>query len=105
MLRRLPAHEGRRLRRAGPVREPGPRGGRVIRPVLGVTMGDAAGVGPEIIARAADEPEVARTSRPVVIGSAAAMREALALVGARHTLHTVTDVAECRWEPDVLEVL
>ena len=28
------------------------------RPVLGITMGDAAGVGPEIIARAAGEPAV-----------------------------------------------
>ena len=34
-------------------------------PILGVTMGDPAGVGPEIIVRAGAEPEVQRTSRPV----------------------------------------
>ena len=38
-------------------------------PILGVTMGDPAGVGPEIIVRAGAEPEVQRTSRPVVIRS------------------------------------
>ena len=77
----------------------------MIRPILGITMGDAAGVGPEIIARAAEEPEVARTSRPVVIGDAAAMREAIGLIGSRLTLHAVTDIRDCRWDPGVLEVL
>ena len=52
-------------------------------PVLGVTMGDPAGVGPEIIARAGAEPSVRSASRPVVLGAAATMREALALVAHR----------------------
>lgn len=75
------------------------------RPVLGITMGDPAGVGPEIIARAAAEPGVPASSRPVVIGSAAIMREAVALVGARLTVHAVERVADCRWAPDTLECL
>ena len=74
-------------------------------PILGLTMGDPAGVGPEIIARACTEPAVTTTSRPVVIGSAAIMKEALALVGARLDLHTVGRVAECRWAPTTLECL
>ena len=74
-------------------------------PVLGVTMGDPAGVGPEIIARAAAEPAVRATARPVVIGAAAAMREALALVGSRLALHAVRRVADCRWADGTLEVL
>ena len=74
-------------------------------PILGVTMGDPAGVGPEIIVRAGAEPEVQRTSRPVVIGAAATLGEALALVGSPLRLHSVTQVAECRWQPGTLEVL
>jgi len=77
----------------------------VKQPVLGVTMGDPAGVGPEIIARAAAEPAVRATARPVVIGAAAAMREALALVGSRLALHAVRRVADCRWADGTLEVL
>ena len=68
-------------------------------PVLGVTMGDPAGVGPEIIVRAAAEPEVRGACRPVVIGSASTLGEALALVGSPLRLHGVTRVAECRWQP------
>ena len=75
------------------------------RPVLGVTMGDPAGVGPEIIARAGSHPDVRDRSRPVVIGSGEAMREALALVGSPLRLHAVARVADCRWDADTLEVL
>lgn len=74
-------------------------------PILGVTMGDPAGVGPEIIARACAEPDVRRACRPVVIGAAATMSEALALVGGGLSLHAVRDVGECRWAPAALEVL
>jgi 4-hydroxythreonine-4-phosphate dehydrogenase len=74
-------------------------------PVLGVTMGDPAGVGPEIIARAAAEPVVRARMRPVVIGAASAMREALALVGDPLAVHVVTRVADCRWADGTLEVL
>ncbi|MEX2146235.1 MAG: 4-hydroxythreonine-4-phosphate dehydrogenase PdxA [Candidatus Rokuibacteriota bacterium] len=74
-------------------------------PVLGITMGDPAGVGPEIIARAASVPEVRGTCRPVVIGGAEAMREALALVGSPLTLRPVRRIAECGWDARSLEVL
>ena len=75
------------------------------RPVLGVTMGDAAGVGPEIIARAAGEPAVRARCRPVVIGAAEPMREALALIGSSLALHAVPRIADCRWADGTLEVL
>jgi 4-hydroxythreonine-4-phosphate dehydrogenase len=68
-------------------------------------MGDPAGVGPEIIARAAAEPAVRATARPVVIGAVSAMKEALALVGSRLALHAVGRVADCRWADGTLEVL
>ncbi len=75
------------------------------RPVLGITMGDPAGVGPEIIARAAADAEVVRTSRPVVIGDASVMREALSLVSSPWTVHPVASVADCRWADGALECL
>ena len=73
--------------------------------MLGVTMGDPAGVGPEIIVKACAEEAVLRQSRPVVIGSASVMREALSLVGSPLALHPVTGIAECRWAGDTLECL
>jgi 4-hydroxythreonine-4-phosphate dehydrogenase len=74
-------------------------------PVLGVTMGDPAGVGPEIIARALVEGEVRRTSRPVVIGDAGVMRDAAALLVPPPRVRGVASVEECRWEGDQIECL
>jgi 4-hydroxythreonine-4-phosphate dehydrogenase len=74
-------------------------------PLLGVTMGDPAGVGPEIIVRALGEPAVRARSRAVVIGSGAAMQEALKLLASPLTLHLVSGVADCRWREGEIECL
>ena len=74
-------------------------------PILGVTMGDPAGVGPEIVARAAAMPAVARMGRLVVIGSAAAMREAVALTGVPLTVRAVEGVGDGRGAEATLECL
>jgi 4-hydroxythreonine-4-phosphate dehydrogenase len=73
--------------------------------VIGVTMGDPAGVGPEIIVKACAEAEVERQSRPVVIGAFEVMREALGLVGSPLALHPVTRVDDCEWRAGTLECL
>lgn len=39
------------------------------KPLLGLTMGDPAGIGPEVIAKALALPEVRRCCRPIVVGS------------------------------------
>ena len=38
------------------------------RPVIGITMGDAAGIGPEIIMKALSDPAFYRMCRPLVLG-------------------------------------
>ena len=51
------------------------------RPLVALTMGDVAGVGPEVIARAwADEP-LRGLARPFVVGDSGTLRRAVALLG------------------------
>lgn len=45
-----------------------------IRPVLAWTIGDVAGIGPEIVAKAWRDPEIHRNCRVIVIGSTDALR-------------------------------
>jgi 4-hydroxythreonine-4-phosphate dehydrogenase len=52
-------------------------------PIVGITMGDAAGVGPEIIAKALARPEVYELCRPLVVGDAGRLRKAARIVGGR----------------------
>ncbi len=50
---------------------------RPERPVLGLTMGDPAGIGPEVIAKALADRALARMCRPVVVGSLAVMERTI----------------------------
>ena len=101
------AHQGGRVRgRRPPRHDPGRNPVTTARvPVLGITMGDPAGVGPEIIAKALAHPEVTAACRPVVIGDRSVMAATLALLRSPLTLHAVKSVAECTFEPGRLECL
>jgi 4-phospho-D-threonate 3-dehydrogenase / 4-phospho-D-erythronate 3-dehydrogenase len=51
------------------------------KPLIAITMGDAAGVGPEIIIKGLSHPEVYEMCRPLVIGDAERLRTAGTIVG------------------------
>ena len=51
------------------------------KPRLAITMGDAAGVGPEVIVRAWSDPRVHDVANLVVLGHPEVLREAITLVG------------------------
>lgn len=48
----------------------------MFRPTVGITMGDPAGIGPEVIVKALESGRFNSLCRPVVIGSSAVMRRA-----------------------------
>ena len=58
--------------------------------VIAVTMGDPAGVGPEIIAKALARAEVRAVCRPLVLGDAAALERGLAITGVPLRLRLIT---------------
>src|SRR5262245_56388964 len=47
------------------------------KPLLGITMGDPAGIGPEVIAKALAGTAVRRWCRPLVIGSVPVMEQTI----------------------------
>ena len=47
-----------------------------MKPILAITMGDPAGIGPEITVRALNRKETYEKCRPVVTGDAAIMQQA-----------------------------
>ena len=75
------------------------------RPLIAITMGDPAGVGPEVTARALSTQLVYERCRPVVIGSAAAMRDALRLIGATASVRISHDVKEPVGDAGQIDVL
>src|SRR5579884_2746727 len=64
------------------------------RPLVALTMGDVAGVGPEVIARAWGESPLRTLARPLVVGSAAVLRRALECVGGRAEVRVIDQAGE-----------
>ena len=75
------------------------------RPVLAATMGDPAGIGPEITVRALLSPEVRAASRSFAIGDARVLERALAACGLTARLHHITKPAELADRGGVIDVL
>ncbi len=48
----------------------------MTKPLIAITMGDAAGVGPEVVMKSVAHAEVQAMCRPLVIGDAARLRAA-----------------------------
>jgi 4-hydroxythreonine-4-phosphate dehydrogenase len=59
------------------------------RPLVGITLGDPAGVGPEIILKALREGDIYEMSRPLVIGDRVALERAAQAIGATPKLNLV----------------
>ncbi|HRA65674.1 MAG TPA: 4-hydroxythreonine-4-phosphate dehydrogenase PdxA [Caldilinea sp.] len=72
-------------------------------PVLAITMGDGAGIGPEIVVKALSRPEVRALCRPVVIGDVMTLYQSLQFVreSERPRILPVTSVADIDWGADV----
>lgn len=69
-----------------------------MKPVIGITMGDAAGIGPEIIVKALRKETIYETCNPIVIGDAKILRRAAGMVQADEIrIRTVRGVEDARF--------
>ncbi|MDC5697946.1 4-hydroxythreonine-4-phosphate dehydrogenase PdxA [Intrasporangium calvum] len=76
-------------------------------PVLGVTLGDVAGIGPEITARTLlDHPALREACVPVVIGDADAVRRGVEVIGKDPSVvRIIDDPRAATNNPDLIEVV
>jgi 4-hydroxythreonine-4-phosphate dehydrogenase len=77
------------------------------RPVLAITIGDAAGIGPEIVVKALARRKVHELCRPLIVGDRAVVEQHLRFWphAARPAVMQVEDTAGLAWEPECLYVL
>jgi 4-hydroxythreonine-4-phosphate dehydrogenase len=74
-------------------------------PIIGISMGDPAGIGPEIIAASMARPQVREICRPLVVGDPAIMKRAVGFVHGNMSVRAITAVAEARFQTDAIDVL
>jgi 4-hydroxythreonine-4-phosphate dehydrogenase len=75
------------------------------RPVIAITMGDAAGVGPEVIVKALGHAELYGRCRPLVVGDAERLREAAALCGLDLAVQAVGGPEQAGFKPGVIDCI
>ncbi|RKR37823.1 4-hydroxythreonine-4-phosphate dehydrogenase PdxA [Paraburkholderia sp. BL17N1] len=75
------------------------------RPVIGITMGDAAGVGPEIVMKALAHASVYEQCRPLVIGDAARLRDAGQRAGVSLEVRSIASPADAGFECGVVDCI
>lgn len=76
-----------------------------LRPVIGITMGDPVGVGPEIVLKAFEGGFLQDICRPIVVGDAAWLAAVGRQAGSRLRLNVVSSPALGCFEPGSLDVL
>ena len=57
------------------------------KPLLAITMGDPGGIGPEICVKALDLEDIYAVCRPLVVGDAGIIRNAMEFCGLCHVLN------------------
>jgi 4-phospho-D-threonate 3-dehydrogenase / 4-phospho-D-erythronate 3-dehydrogenase len=77
----------------------------VQKPLIAITMGDAAGIGPEVVIKALMSESIYGICRPLVIGEKSVLQKAIALVKSQAILHPVEGVEEVSSQYGVIDLL
>lgn len=83
-----------------------------VKPIVGITMGDPAGCGPEITVKALKNPELYDKCRPVVIGDGGMIEDAIRILeqtgwlkAGEMKVRRIDQVEAARFEPGSVDVL
>jgi len=76
------------------------------KPVLGITMGDPAGIGPEIAAKALSHGSTYEMCRPVIIGDTGVMEQAIKIAGLENKMgiNPVSTIEEAKFRYGTMDV-
>ena len=75
------------------------------KPIIAITLGDPAGIGPEITLKALQDERVVEQIRPLVFGDCAVLRQAMELTGLQFNLQRVERVDLAVFEPNNINVV
>lgn len=65
-----------------------------MKPVIGITMGDAAGIGAEIIVKSLTHKNIYEECQPIVIGDAKILSRAVEITKSNVTIRSIQKIEE-----------
>lgn len=75
------------------------------KPIIAVPIGDPAGIGPEIVAKAFADEKTQKTARCLAIGDTAVMEQAIRITGVPLRIQKVQNPEDGRYEEGILNLL
>lgn len=75
------------------------------RPIIGITMGDPVGIGPEIIISALQQSSVYRLCKPLVIGDIQRLNTAKKVIESSLAFKTISMPKDCKFEHGCVDVM
>ncbi|OOM78878.1 4-hydroxythreonine-4-phosphate dehydrogenase PdxA [Clostridium sp. BL-8] len=76
-----------------------------MKPIIAITMGDAAGIGPEIIVKALEHNSVYDICRPLVIGDLKILERAAAVTKSKVNFNKVENTSECKFDVGTIDCI
>jgi 4-phospho-D-threonate 3-dehydrogenase / 4-phospho-D-erythronate 3-dehydrogenase len=76
-----------------------------MKPIIGITMGDAAGIGPEIIVKALQNTSIYEQCNPLVIGDAKILERATRITNSRLTINPISNVKEATYQYGTIDCI
>lgn len=75
------------------------------KPIIGITMGDAAGIGPEITAKSLNHKSLYDICKPVVLGDFRVMKDIIGISSLKLKLNKVSDLKDCKFEFGTIDII
>ena len=75
------------------------------RPLVGITLGDPASIGPEIVVKSLNNAEIYDLCRPLVIGDSRVVERALGTTGLKLQVRSAASPADGRYEHGTLDLI
>ncbi len=75
------------------------------KPLIAVTLGDPAGIGPEITLKALKDERVVQELQPVLFGDSAVLRQTMDITGLKFNLQPLKRIDQAVFEPNTLLVV
>lgn len=75
------------------------------KPLVGITMGDPTGIGPEIAAKAMAKRKTYDICRPLIVGDAKAMEQAVDIAKVKLKVNAITEVSQAKFQDGTMDVI
>lgn len=77
------------------------RGNTKVKPILGILLGEAAGIGPEIIAKLCSDHKLEKYCRPIIIGDARVLEHGKRIAEVDFPVSEIQSVSDAKWDGSV----